>query len=93
MKQYTRDELKEMLLKDEYIIGFTKVNGDKRTMPCTLNESLMPEPPKSTTEKKTKAPNLDVLNVWCTDKKAWRSFRIKNLTSIDIVEKSSLTEN
>lgn len=80
--------LKSMLLENECIVEFTKVNGDKRVMPCTLNTKLMPEQPKEdkTKEKKVKKPNDNVLNVWCTDEKVnnWRSFRIENVTNIKI---------
>jgi uncharacterized protein YdaU (DUF1376 family) len=31
--------------------------------------------------KREKKVNLDVMNVWCLDKKEWRSFRIANVIS------------
>ena len=41
----TRDQLSELLHTGECVVEFTKVNGEVRTMPCTLNESLIPPPP------------------------------------------------
>lgn len=88
MITYTRQQLSEMLHSGRYEVEFTKVNGEKRIMPCTLNESLIPPEPvhESNTDKsapkKEKKINPDVLNVWCLDKKEWRSFRIANVISV-----------
>lgn len=62
-------------------VTFTKVNGEKRVMPCTLAPWLIPPAPvkESSTPKKE---NLDVLRVFCTDKQEWRSFRIDSVSSI-----------
>lgn len=85
MITYTRDQLSDLLHSGECVVEFTKVNGEVRTMPCTLSESLIPTAPvvegKVVKEKKV---NLDVLNVWCLDKKEWRSFRIANVISAKI---------
>ena len=85
MTKLTRDELKTMLLENECIVEFTKINGDKRSMPCTLNADLMPDAPEVDSTKKTKTPNPLTLNAWCTDKKEWRSFRVANVIDIQIV--------
>jgi len=87
----TREQLSLMLHAGECVVEFTKVNGEVRTMPCTLNESLIPPPPVHVTNtdnpvdfpapKKEKKQNLDVMSVWCLDKKEWRSFRIANVIS------------
>jgi len=84
-KKYNHKELKEILLENECIVEFTKVDGEKRTMPCTLDPTLMPPAPKKETTKKKKE-NLEVMNVWCIDKKSWRSFRIANITDLTIVD-------
>jgi hypothetical protein len=87
----TREQLSLLLHAGECVVEFTKVNGEVRTMPCTLNESLIPPPPVHVTNtdnpvdfpapKKEKKQNLDVMSVWCLDKKEWRSFRIANVIS------------
>jgi len=63
-------------------ITFTKVNGDKREMRCTLKESLLPEQKdlEEEIQKKTKKPNVDVLAVFDIEAKGWRSFRWDSLT-------------
>jgi hypothetical protein len=87
----TREQLSLLLHTGECVVEFTKVNGDVRSMPCTLSESLIPPAPVHVTNtdnpidfpvtKKEKKQNLDVLSVWCLDKKEWRSFRIANVIS------------
>jgi hypothetical protein len=87
----TREQLSELLHAGECMVEFTKVNGEVRTMPCTLNESLIPPDPVHVTNtdnpvdfpapKKEKKQNPDVMSVWCLDKKEWRSFRIANVIS------------
>lgn len=88
---FTREQLSQMLHSGECVVEFTKINGDVRSMPCTLNESLVPPAPVHVTNtdnpidfptpKKVKKENLDVLSVWCLDKKEWRSFRVANIIS------------
>ena len=89
----TREELHKLLLENECVVEFTKINGDIRSMPCTLKEGLVPEPPVHITNTddpidfpKVKKENPAVMNVWCTDKKEWRSFRIANLISAKVKE-------
>ena len=62
-------------------VTFTKVDGSLRKMPCTLDTRLMP-PPAVTEHHKTKLFKPEVLSVWCTDKQAWRSFRVENVQRI-----------
>lgn len=68
-------------------ITFTKVDGEIRTMPCTLNEALLPvvvqiTPSADTPPARVKKFNSAVMSVFCTDKQEWRSFRIENLISV-----------
>jgi hypothetical protein len=94
MTNITREQLSELLHTGECVVEFTKVNGEVRAMPCTLNESLIPPTPVHITNtdnpvdfpapKKVKKENLDVMSVWCLDKKEWRSFRIANVISAKV---------
>jgi hypothetical protein len=83
MNNITREQLSDLLHSGECVVEFTKVNGELRTMPCTLKAELIPPAPvvegKVVKEKK---PNLDTMSVWCLDKKEWRSFRIANVISV-----------
>ena len=83
-KKFDRAEMKKLLQENECIVEFKKVDGDKRVMPCTLNPELMPEPPKKEEGKTKRKENLSTLGVWCTDKKAWRSFRVESVTDFKV---------
>jgi hypothetical protein len=70
-------------------VVFTKVDGSLREMPCTLDPRVIPPPPVHETNTdnpidfpKVKKENPAVMSVWCTDKEAWRSFRIDNVLRI-----------
>jgi len=72
-------------------VTFKKVDGEIRTMPCTLNEALLPvvvqiTPTADTPRPRVKKFNPAVMSVFCTDKQEWRSFRIENLISITAKE-------
>jgi hypothetical protein len=72
-------------------VTFKKVYGEIRTMPCTLNEALLPvvvqiTPTADTPRPRVKKFNPAVMSVFCTDKQEWRSFRIENLISITAKE-------
>jgi hypothetical protein len=81
--EFVRSDLQTQLRDEILEVTFTKVNGDKRVMNCTLMEQIMPtittEEKKDTTDKKV---NEDILSVWDIDSKGWRSFRINTVTRV-----------
>jgi hypothetical protein len=80
---YTKDQIKDMLKESICTVTFAKANSDEiRVMPCTLNPEIIPTAPTKNTSARTKKPNQEVLSVWCTDKNAWRSFRIENVIEV-----------
>jgi hypothetical protein len=62
-------------------VTFTKVNGERRVMPCTLKEDLLP--PASNKDETRKSKDNNLISVWCTDKQAWRSFKLGNFISVN----------
>lgn len=70
--------LKELLKTNVVEVVFTKVNGDKRVMTCTLQPSFLPEEVET---EKTRKQNDDVLSVWDIDANGWRSFRFDSVIS------------
>jgi hypothetical protein len=80
-------ELRHLLNEHVCEVTFTKVNGELRTMPCTLQETVIPPKPvdlgSKSSEKRLRA--MDVLSVWCTDKNEWRSFKVANVKEIRVV--------
>ena len=78
------DWLRGLLHNGTYDITFTKVNGEMRIMPCTLESSKLPPVvvKENTTEQVQKVVKPDSMRVWCTDKQEWRSFRVMSVTAI-----------
>jgi len=77
-----RDFVTPLLHEGKVTVEFTKVNGDKRVMECTLKEDLLPQVEVTTTSKKK--PNPEVMSVWATDVNGWRSFRLDSVNSVSI---------
>jgi len=71
-RQIFRDWLTSALIREEVTVDFEKVNGEFRSMTCTLQESRLPPAINKTTQKKA---NLEVCVVWDCNQQAWRSFR------------------
>ena len=81
---WTEGSLKNTLLQNKIVyVIFTKKNGEKRNMRCTLHENVIPNIVSSNTEKQT---NPEVCVVWDLDKKAWRSFRYDSIESVTLDE-------
>ena len=77
-----REVLVEGLKRNLMKVVFTKVNGEERTMLCTLHESVLPEPMVSSTRK----VNPDTISVWDTENDDWRSFRIDSIKEAKVIQ-------
>jgi hypothetical protein len=80
----TKEELLEKLRNRVCEVTFTKVNGEVRTMPCTLRKDLVPVYERKTPVKEASEKESATLSVWCIDKQAWRSFRVDSVTDFKI---------
>jgi len=80
----TKEEIVEALKSNVCAVTFTKVNGEIRTMPCTLKEDIVPAYERKTPVKEATVKESATLSVWCTDKGAWRSFRVDSVTEVKI---------
>lgn len=80
----TKEELLGKLRDRVCEVTFTKVNGEVRTMPCTLRADLVPAYERKTPVKEATEKESATLSVWCIDKQAWRSFRIDSVTDFKI---------
>lgn len=81
-KQIRSEMIKELQLGTK-VVTFTKVNGDKRVMTCTLDPNLIPDPIEIKADKSPKAVNEEVLPVWDVNANGWRAFRIDNVVSFE----------
>lgn len=81
-------ELKEILENNVATVIFTKVNGEERTMNCTLLTEYIPTQQEKQLLTESVSPvkkeNDNVLSVWDTDVNAWRSFRVDSIKSFSV---------
>ena len=84
----TRTDLQNILSQNVLIVDFTKLNGDRRVMTCTLREDMKPPATKNDTmsQKKVRELNDEVVSVWDVNAKGWRSFRYARINSVEIVD-------
>ena len=84
----TRADLKNLLEQNVLTVDFTKLNGDKRVMTCTLREDMKPPATKTDTisQKKVREVSDAVVGVWDVNAKGWRSFRYDRVNAVDIVD-------
>ena len=80
----TRTEIIEQLQNNIVEVTFTKVNGEKRVMPCTLMADLLPAQPV-TENKKTKPVNEAVVSAYALESSGWRSFRVDSITDMKVI--------
>lgn len=85
MEQFKREQLLEMLKNQTVVVHFTKLNGDKRVMTCTLQEDILPPAKKEDplTQKKIRAINEQVMTVWDTNANDWRAFRLDRIEKVE----------
>ena len=80
----TKEDLKLLLEQNVLVVDFTKLDGDKRVMTCTLREDMKPK--TVVKEGVTKKVNDSVVNVWDVNAQGWRSFKYDRLNSAEVVE-------
>lgn len=80
----TKSDLKLLLEQNVLVVDFTKLDGDKRVMTCTLREDMKPK--QVVKEGATKKVNDSVVNVWDVNAQGWRSFKYDRLNSAEVVE-------
>ena len=82
-----KTDIYDMLKYNVIVVDFIKVNGDKRSMTCTLRSDIIPTSPASDDEvNRNREPNEGVQVVWDTVSTGWRSFRYDSVVEAYIVE-------
>jgi len=94
---YTKQEVSKLLTEGKYKVTFTKVDGSKREMKCTLlPEVLKPYIEEIEARKKQlleegkeviqRPENPNVLSVIDLEKNAWRSFKLDTVISVEEIK-------
>lgn len=78
---YKRENIIADLKSHVMEVSFTKVNGDHRTMRCTLDQRIVPQPVdyKHLEEQHSKPENLEIVVCWDVQANGWRSFRVDSV--------------
>jgi hypothetical protein len=84
----TKEDLKLLLSQNVLTVDFTKLDGDKRVMTCTLREDMKPTATKTDplSQKKVREVSDAVVSVWDVNAKGWRSFRYDRINSTEVVQ-------
>lgn len=84
----TRTDLQNLLTQNVLVVDFTKLNGDKRVMTCTLREDMKPRATKddAMSQKKVREISEEVVSAWDVNAKGWRSFRYNRINNVNIVD-------
>jgi len=83
----TKQDLKTLLEQNIIKVDFLKLNGDRRTMTCTLREDLKPAATRSDTvsQRAVRETAESVICVWDVNAQGWRSFRYDRIINVDSV--------
>jgi hypothetical protein len=78
-----RENIKTLLQERVLTVNFTKKDGTKRVMLCTLLPDYLPVIDKREGDevKSIKKQSEESIAVWDIETKAWRSFRIDSIVS------------
>lgn len=84
----TRETLVEMLAANVYSVTFDKINGDERTMMCTLSPQHLPAATRDEPLSQTKIRNLEdrTVVVWDINAQGWRSFRYDRVKRVEFAQ-------
>ena len=77
--------LKNLLNVGTLSVTFTKKDGTERTMKCTTKSSHIPEEKQPIGEKIIKENN-EIIRAYDVESEGWRSFRVENVMSFDILK-------
>jgi hypothetical protein len=85
---YQRDILLKDLRENVIEVVFQKVNGETRTMHCTLRKDFLPESyvNDEQQEREFHNSNANVLAVWDVKNRGWRSFRIESVEYAQVLD-------
>jgi hypothetical protein len=83
---FNYENVLEQLKNNVLQVTFSKVNGEERIMPCTLQTEYMPELSESKVQRAEElSVNKSVIRAFAIDKQSWRSFRVDNVKAIEVI--------
>jgi len=88
MGMYKRDDILKDLKQSVIEVTFTKVNGQKRVMRCSLDPRYVKAPMDTNhlDEEHKKRENKDTIVCWDVHNGGWRSFRVDSVEYVQEIE-------
>ena len=85
---FKRNDILAALRQNVLEVRFIKVNGQERTMRCTLFPAYIPQATDMNylSEMHEKPENINTVVCWDTEAKGWRSFRVENVSYMESIE-------
>ena len=83
--KYAKPGLRDALKAGTVHVAFTKADGSRRTMNCTVNSDLIPDEKLSGGTSKRTYKDPDLFVVYDLDKKDWRSFRRERVLNYEVL--------
>jgi hypothetical protein len=87
---YDRATLMEDLRHSVAEVTFTKVNGERRIMRCTLDPRYLPKMTTEQTdhleEQHKRVENQEVIACWDLQANGWRSFRVDSVQYVQQID-------
>lgn len=80
--EVVKSDVINILTNNIAYVTFMKKDNTERVMECTLMKDLLPE--ITSTDKKERKQNSQVIPVYDLENKAWRSFNIKSIKTIKV---------
>lgn len=80
--EVVKSDVINILTNNIAYVTFMKKDNTERVMECTLMKDLLPE--ITSTDKKERKQNSQVISVYDLENKAWRSFNIKSIKTIKV---------
>jgi hypothetical protein len=78
--------IRDLLFTGVFDVEFTKINGELRTLSCTLNSEILPKTDQVKEVAEPKTPDFETISVWVPELKSWRSFKTMNVISVKVPE-------
>lgn len=77
-----QEALKERLKNGIVLVSFTKKDGERRDMHCTLNGNHIKTESKAVSKETSRPVSTTSLAVYDVNKEAWRSFRWDSIIEV-----------
>ena len=64
-------------------VDFQKLNGEHRSMRCTLRQDLLPANVQNQ-QQHQQTLKIGTIRVWLPEEQVWRSFKVENVYNVEV---------